>query len=68
MAATCQWLLVGGKVERRLALRTAVINQQFHRWSLMLIGAVVIGMLILAPVINQRSRSLGFRHGGISFR
>jgi len=67
--ATCQWLLVGSKVEWWLASRTRGnwLRRQIHRWSGILIASIVITTLILTPAINERSRRLGFRHGGISF-
>ena len=67
--ATCQWLLVGSKGERWLASRTwgTWPCRQVHRWSGILIAIIVIATFVLTPVINERSRGLGFRHGGISF-
>jgi hypothetical protein len=69
VGATCQWLLVGSMIERWLASRWwgYRLRQQVRCWSEILIAVIVIATLILAPVINERSRGLGFRHGGISF-
>jgi len=70
VGATCQLLVVGSYVERWLALRVwgSWLRLHIHRWSSLIIAIIVIATLVLAPVVNERSRSLGFRHGGISFR
>lgn len=69
LGATCQWLLVGGSFERWLTLSSCGnrVRQQIHRYSAIIMVGIAIATLVLAPAINQRSRRLGLRHGGISF-
>ena len=70
LGASCQWLLVGRQLEKWL-LRKQLANwprQQIHRWFPFLVAAIVIATLIMTPILNDRSRRLGFRHGAISFR
>jgi len=68
--ASCQWLLIGNRLQQRLesARWGRWINQQLHQWFVVIITVILVATLILVPIINERSRSLGFRHGGISFR
>jgi hypothetical protein len=68
-ASSCQWLLVGEKVDQWLAC-TRWGNwprHQIHRWFRYLIAAIIIATLVMTPIVNDRSRRLGFRHKGISF-
>jgi hypothetical protein len=68
--ASCQWLLVGNRLRQRLesARWGKWVNQQLRQGFVIIIMVILVATLILTPFINERSRSLGFRHGGISFR
>jgi len=68
-AASFQWLLVGHQVDQWLECKKwgNWAHQQIHRWFRFLVAAIVITTLVMTPIVNERSRRLGFRHGGISF-
>jgi len=69
ISASCQWLLIGHQIDQWLVRKRwgDWFHPQIRRWFRFLIAAIVITTLIVAPLVNNRSRRLGFRHGGISF-
>ena len=67
VGATCQWLLVGRNFDIWLARRYPMLQAQLHRWSRIFVAVTIVITCALAPIINERSRAAGFRHGGISF-
>jgi hypothetical protein len=68
--ASCQWLLAGHQLDQWLIHKQwgNWPRQQIHRWFRSLVAAIVITTLIMTPIVNGRSRRLGFRHRGIYFR
>lgn len=68
--ASCQWLLVGRGLQRWLKSRRwgRWVHRQLQQYFVAVVAVILIATSILAPIVNERSRSLGFRHGGISFR
>jgi hypothetical protein len=69
LVATFQWLLVGQTISGWLASkrRGAWLIQKLNRHFVIVISFIVLFALISTPIVNQRSRELGFRHGAISF-
>jgi hypothetical protein len=67
--ASCQWLLVGNELNEWLVRKgwCSWPREQIHRWFRFLVAAIVITTLIMTPIVNERSRRLGFRQPGISF-
>jgi len=68
VGATVQWLLIGRWLERHAERRAPFILRHVHRWAGVFISVVIATTLVVAPVINQRSRTAGLKHGAISFR
>lgn len=68
VGGTCQWLLVGRRGERWIERRSPAARRILHRLAILLIVSLVATTAVLTPVVNERSRALGFKHGGISFR
>jgi hypothetical protein len=69
-AASCQWLVIGKRLERWLTRRRKGnrICQQLNRRFRLVVFVILATTLVLAPIVLERSRRLGFRHAGISFR
>jgi hypothetical protein len=68
--ASCQWLLVGHRVDQWLVHKRwgNWPRQLIHRRFRFLVAAIVITTLIMTPILSDHSRRLGLRHAGISFR
>jgi hypothetical protein len=70
LAGTFEWLAIGklfaGWMEQKQ--RGAWILQRLDRYWRPVIVFVVLFTIIATPVVNRRSRQLGFRHAGISFQ
>lgn len=67
--SSCQWLAVGKLIESRIGLDRSGDNH-LRRLNRFLVPAIVLITLItvvVAPMVNTRSRHLGFRHAAISF-
>ena len=67
--ASCEWLLVGYRIDQSLVCKRWGIwprRQQIYRWFRFLVAAIVIITRIATPIVNGRSRRLGFRHAGVS--
>ncbi len=69
LLATCQWLVVGRLVESRIGSTKsgAQLLSRLRRYWMIAVACIVILTAIAVPIVNQRSRALGFRHGAISF-
>jgi hypothetical protein len=67
LSSTAQWLCIGYRFELRLRREASGLLRCLNRWAVVLIAAIVVATIVLTPMINQRSRNLGLRHGGISF-
>lgn len=68
LIATLQWLIVGRSCEHHMNLRYPAAHQWLSRSTPILIAALIVVILVLAPIVNEHSRAEGFQHGGISFR
>ena len=68
-AASFQWLAMGKVIESRIRVDRwqGKSPETINRTLIALIVFVVIVTCILTPIINARSRQLGFRHAAISF-
>lgn len=67
-AATVQWLIVGRKCEQAMSHRFPEAHRALSRSTPILIAALILGAVVLAPIVNERRRAEGFKHGGISLR
>ncbi len=69
LLASCQWLAIGSVLHSWLKSRHSGtwFLQRLDRYFVILIVFVFLFTVIAVPRINERSRRLGFRHGGISF-
>jgi hypothetical protein len=69
LIATFQWLLLGWAIDGWLVSkrRGTWLLQKVNRHFVIIISFIVLFALITTPIVNQRSRELGFRHGAISF-
>ena len=69
LIATCQWLAIGGSIDTRLSSLpsgTRVLHR-LNGYFVVVIALVLLFTVIAVPMVNNRSRQLGFRHGAISF-
>jgi hypothetical protein len=63
-----QWLVLGNVLEFRIRLNES-FNNSFKKLNHLIVAAIVLVLLataIVTPMVNARSRRLGFRHAGIS--
>ncbi len=69
IGASCQWLIIGRLLTPWLISRKpgAWVVRRADSYFVFIISAIMIIMATLAPLVNERSAKLGFRHGGISF-
>ena len=69
LMASFQWLVTGRVIESRILAGRwqAKEPDKINRSLLTVIVLVVVVTCILTPIINARSRRLGFRHAAISF-
>jgi hypothetical protein len=69
LAGTFEWLALGklfaGWLEQKQ--RGTWVLQRLERYWRPAIIFIVLFTLIATPIVNRRSRQLGFRHAGISF-
>ena len=68
-AGTLEWLAIGKLLQGWLERRQSDIwvLQKLNRYCAPAIVIIVLFTIIATPMVNKRSRQLGFRHGGISF-
>ena len=70
LAGTLEWLALGklsaGWMEQKQ--RGRWVLQKLDRYWRPAIIFIVLFAIIATPIVNRRSRQLGFRHAGISFR
>jgi hypothetical protein len=68
IVSSLQWLFFGYLVEPRFQLdrRCAVSRQRLNRIFLVVAAFVLLLTAVAAPLVNARSRRLGFRHAAIS--
>ena len=68
--ASCQWLLLGAALES--AIKSRPLGDSFSnmvtRHFPATIAVILLLTLVTVPLVNERSRRLGFRHAAISFR
>jgi len=69
LVASCQWLAVGFAVATRLESRAwgAALLRKVNKHFLIVITLLMLLTVMSVPLVNHRSRALGFRHGAISF-
>jgi hypothetical protein len=67
LASTLQWLVIGRRYEMWLSQKFPSMWRQLHRFAPVLIAGLIVTASVVTPVVNERSRSAGFRHAGISF-
>lgn len=69
LVASFEWLLIGHAIHDSLASRGkgTWLIQKLNRHFIVVMSCIALFILIAAPIVNQRSRELGFRHGAISF-
>jgi hypothetical protein len=69
LAGTFEWLALGKLfadwMEQKRSGMWAL--QKLNRYWRLAIALIVLFTIITTPIINRRSRKLGFRHSGISF-
>jgi hypothetical protein len=58
LAATCQWVTIGRRIERRLEARKwgRRVNELIRKRFVLIVGTVALAALILTPIVNERSR------------
>jgi len=69
LVATCQWLAVGNSLETWLASKkhgTRVVAT-FRSYFIAAVVLILSCTIVFVPIVNKRSRALGFRHPAISF-
>jgi hypothetical protein len=69
LTASFQWLAIGKVIESRIRLDRwqGKSPETIKRSLFAIIVFVVVATCILTPIVNARSRQLGFRHAAISF-
>jgi hypothetical protein len=69
LAGTLEWLALGKIMEDRLERRQSGrwVIQKLNRYWVPAIVLILLFTIIATPMVNKRSRQLGFRHAGISF-
>jgi hypothetical protein len=69
LGATCQWLMIGYAVETWMLSRQwgARSVRTLTRHLVIIIVFTLLFTAVFVPIVNQRSRSRGFHHGGASF-
>jgi hypothetical protein len=67
--ATCQWLMVGYALETWMVSRPwgASLVRTLTRHLVIIMAFILLLTAILVPIVNQRSRNRGSRHGAVSF-
>jgi hypothetical protein len=69
LAGTFEWLALGKLFANRMERRqsgTWVLQRLDRHWRPVIV-VIVLFAIIATPIINKRSRQLGFRHAAISF-
>jgi hypothetical protein len=69
LAGTSEWLALGKLLSDRMDRRqsgTWVLGMLNRYWSAVIV-IIVVFIIIATPIVNKRSRQLGFHHAGISF-
>lgn len=69
VTASCQWLVVGLAVDRRLESRPWGTNvlRPVNKYFLAIVAFVLVLTVVAVPLINKGSQERGFQHGAISF-
>jgi hypothetical protein len=67
--ATCQWLAVGNALETWLASKDsgALVLAPCTKYFAIAVVLILSCTIVFVPIVNKRSRALGFRHPAISF-
>jgi hypothetical protein len=70
IVSSCQWLAVGKLIESRIGLNRPEDHslKRLNRFFAAAIALILLVTVIVTPMVNARSRRLGFRHAAISFR
>lgn len=69
LLASCQWLAIGASLQSLLSASKwgTWILGRVRRYFVLIIAVVILFATIATPMINARSRGLGFRQPAISF-
>jgi hypothetical protein len=69
LIATCQWLVVGNEGQTRLVSKPwgAALARTLNRYFVISVALILLFAVVFVPIVNERSRRLGFRHPAISF-
>jgi hypothetical protein len=69
LAGTFEWLALGKLFADWMEQKRSGtwVLQRLNRYWPAAITLIVLFTIIATPIVNRRSRQLGFRHGGISF-
>ena len=69
LAGTFEWLTLGKLFADWMEQKRsgAWVLQRLNRYWRPAIALIVLFTIIATPIVNKRSRQLGFRHAGISF-